>query len=44
MNVDKYEIDDRLSIVSENYLFCDCDEGCSNCLEDTDLYLDELGD
>lgn len=42
MNIDKYEIDDRLTIVTEDYLFCDCDEGCSSCLEDIDIYLDNL--
>lgn len=37
MNIDKYEKDDRLLIVSENYIFCDCDEGCENCREEADF-------
>lgn len=30
---DKWIESARLSIVTENYVFCDCDEGCENCMD-----------
>ena len=39
MNVrDEWVKSARLSIVSENYIFCDCDEGCENCQEESEIW------